>query len=368
MGRTVKRIVMTQQTLREGLYFWHFDLLTGTELAEQARKLDDTKAFFESLQAYSTPGKLKNFRYSAPEVLEQQKALKVLDEVDALLNFLRDHGQTASWLSIAEAVLPTNHDWVDRMKTTRTDILNDLKTSRATELGARAQNVGATLRKLKKEYIDAYAALHAKARLGEHDEKRKTALLNDERLRTLLKLAGVDLMPRQQLVDYQNRLAELKTCGKLTTQELESTPVCPHCDFKPSVEAGTPAGFQLMDQMEAQLDTLVASWTTSLINNLEDPITRANLDLLKTEERTLVEGFIRTRELPVPLDNTFIHALTNVLSGLVKVTLKTPDLQQALRITDGPATPAEMKKRFDDFIDQLTRGKDPAKTRIVLEA
>jgi Family of unknown function (DUF6079) len=26
-----------------------------------------------------------------------------------------------------------------------------------------------------------------------------------------------------------------------------------------------------------------------------------------------------------------------------------------------------MKKRFDSYIDQLTRGKDPAKVRIVLE-
>jgi hypothetical protein len=42
-------------------------------------------------------------------------------------------------------------------------------------------------------------------------------------------------------------------------------------------------------------------------------------------------------------------------------------LQEALQVTDGPATPGEMKKRFDSYIDQLTRGKDPAKVRIVLE-
>ena len=45
----------------------------------------------------------------------------------------------------------------------------------------------------------------------------------------------------------------------------------------------------------------------------------------------------------------------------------TEELQQALQVTDGPATPAEMKKRFDEYIDQLTRGKDPAKVRIVME-
>jgi hypothetical protein len=39
----------------------------------------------------------------------------------------------------------------------------------------------------------------------------------------------------------------------------------------------------------------------------------------------------------------------------------------ALQVTDGPATPVEMKKRFEEYIDQLTKGKDPAKVRIVME-
>jgi hypothetical protein len=32
-----------------------------------------------------------------------------------------------------------------------------------------------------------------------------------------------------------------------------------------------------------------------------------------------------------------------------------------------PATPAEMKKRFEDYLDELTKGKEPGKVRIVLE-
>jgi hypothetical protein len=62
-----------------------------------------------------------------------------------------------------------------------------------------------------------------------------------------------------------------------------------------------------------------------------------------------------------------VHALQEVLRGLFKVTVRAEDLQQALQATGGPATPAEMKKRFEDYIDQLTKGKDPAKVRIVLE-
>ena len=367
VGKIVKRIVMTQQTLREGLSFWGLDLLAGTDLASQASGLDEAKTFFESLQAYSSPGKLKNFRYSAPEVLAFEPAVKALDELDALREFIMDHSPTASWLSTAEAVLPAEHDWVDRMKTTRQDVLDALKQADLTELASQSQGIGAKLQKLKKDYIVAYISLHTKARLGVNDDKRKAGLLNDQRLQTLLKLAGIDLMPRQQLTDYQNRLAGLKSCFALTEQNFDASPICPHCGFRPSVENGTAAGSQMIDQMDAQLDVMVAAWTSTILSNLEDPITQANMDLLKIDDREPLEAFIKSKELPVPLDSNFVHALKEVLSGLVKVTVKAQELQQALQVTDGPATPAEMKKRFEAYIDQLTKGKDPAKVRIVME-
>jgi len=367
VGKIVKRIVMTQQTLREGLSFWGLDLLAGTDLSSQASGLDEAKGFFESLQAYSSPGKLKNFRYSAPEVLAHEKAVKALDELDALREFIMDHSPTASWLSTAEAVLPAEHDWVDRMKTTRQDVLDALKQADLTELASQSQSIGAKLQKLKKDYTVAYIGLHTKARLGVNDDKRKAGLLNDQRLQTLLKLAGIDLMPRQQLTDYQNRLAGLKSCFALTEQNLDASPICPHCGFRPSVETGAAAGSQMIDQMDAQLDAMVTAWTSTILSNLEDPITQANMDLLKIDDREPLEAFIKSKELPVPLDSNFVHALKEVLSGLVKVTVKAQELQQALQVTDGPATPAEMKKRFEEYIDQLTKGKDPAKVRIVME-
>ncbi|MCF7967519.1 MAG: DUF6079 family protein [Methylobacter tundripaludum] len=367
VSKIVKRIVMTQQTLRDGISFWGLDLLTGTDLSSQTNGLNEAKSFFESLQAYTTTGKLKNFRYSAQEVVAHDKAVKALDTLDALREFVMSHSPTASWLSTAEAVFPADHDWVDRMKTTRQDILDAIKQTDLSTLSEQSQTTGAKLQELKKDFRMVYMSLHTKARLGVNDDKRKAALLNDARLQTLLKLAGIDLMPRQQLTEFQNRLVGLKSCFALTEQNLDSTPVCPHCGFRPSVEIGSAAGAQMIEQLDNQLDTLLAGWISTLLGNLEDPITQANLELLKVDDREPLENFIKSRELPVPLDSNFVHALKEVLSGLVKITVKVQSLQEALQVTDGPATPGEMKKRFDGYIDQLTRGKDPAKVRIVLE-
>ncbi len=364
IDKTVRRIVMAQQDMQKGLFFWGQDLLASTALASRAGALDKAKTFFESLQAYSSPGKLKNFRHSVPEIMAHKEALTALDELDALREFVMDHAPTASYLATAEAALPTEHDWVSRMKTTRQSVLSALNQADRVE-AQQSQAIGAEIQKLKRDYTVAYIRLHTKARLGVNDDRRKTALLNDPRLRALVKLADeIDLMPRQQLTDFQNHLMALKSCFALIEQELDATPTCLHCEFKPFTETNTVAGPQQIDAMDEQLDEIAGDWTSILLSNLEAP---DNMDLLKSDDREALEAFIQSRELPMPLSDSFVHALKEVFSGLIKVAIQTQDLQTALKVTDGPATPAEMKSRFDAYIDLLAMGKDPAKVRIVVE-
>ena len=366
IDKTVRRIVMAQQDMQKGLSFWGQDLLASTALASRAGALDEAKTFFESLQAYSSPGKLKNFHHSVPEIMAHKEALTALDELDALREFVMDHAPTASYLVAAEAALPTEHDWVGRIKTTRQNILSALNQADRIE-AQQSQAIGVEIQKLKKDYTVTYIGLHTKARLGVRDDQRKAALLNDPRLQALAKLAEIDLMPRQQLTDFRDSLLALKSCFALTNQELDATPTCLHCGFKPSTETNPVAGPQQIDAMDEQLDEIGEDWTSILLSNLAAPITEANMDLLKTDDREALEAFIQSRELPMPLSDSFVHALKEVLSGLVKVAIQTQDLQTALKVTDGPATPAEMKSRFDGYIDDLTKGKDPAKVRIVVE-
>lgn len=362
-----QRIVMTQQTAQEGLSFWGLDLIAATGLTGQASELSEAKIFFDSLRVYSTPGKLKNFQYKASEVKAHENAVAVLDELDALREFILEHGSIASWLSTAEGTMPSDHDWVKRMRNERRDVLDKLNQGNRQQLSAQSRSIGAKLKELKQDYTVAYIGLHTKARLGARDDERKTELMSDLRLGTLLKLADVDLMPRQQVTDFQNNLAALQSCTDLIDKELEATPFCPHCEFRPAIETGVVAGSQVIAQMDTGLDTMLASWANILLNNLDDPGTRANMGLLKNDEREVLETFIQSQELPTPVQDSFVSALKQALSGLVKVTFKAADIQNALQATDGPATPTEIKKRFEDYIDSLTMGKDPTKVRIILE-
>ena len=174
-------------------------------------------------------------------------------------------------------------------------------------------------------------------------------------------------MPRRQLIDFQDCLIGLKSCFALTEQEVNASPICPHCNFRPVSEPSTAPAGAVLDGLYDELDKLVDNWTRTLLINLEDPATKGNLDLLMPEPRNLVNGFIKNRALPDELDPDFIHALGEVLSGLRKVSVKTADLRDALLYGGSPATPAEMKKRFEEYMDKLVEGKEPGKVRIVLE-
>ncbi len=51
----------------------------------------------------------------------------------------------------------------------------------------------------------------------------------------------------------------------------------------------------------------------------------------------------------------------------VGVSVKITDLRNSLLVGGSPATPTKMRKRFEEYLDGLTKGKEPGKVRIILE-
>ena len=363
----VERLVLVQQSLQTGLSFWSRSLLAQDEVQKLRVTLDETKTFLESLQAYTTTGKFKNFRYDTPEVKGHQSGLDSLAEVKLLEELVVDLGATASYLSTAEAVLPIGHEWIEKMKAAREEVLNQVNDPAKRRAATFRQQTQRKLGDLKKAYVHAYLSMHTKARLGVSEDKHKAQLLRDERVETLKKLATIDLMPRQHLLDFQNRLAGLKSCVRLVEQELDASPVCPHCNFKPGAEPSTASAAAMLEALDGELDKLIDNWTQTLLANLEDPTTKGNMGLLKPEQRKLVDGFIKKRELPGDLGQEFIHALKELLSGLTKVSVTTENLRSALLAGGTPITLAELKKRLDEYLDGLMKGQESSKIRIVIE-
>lgn len=364
---TIRSLVMAQHKLREGFPLWGQRLLSDPEIETRSNALSAAKEFLESLQAYNTPGKLKNFRHDAVTVKSHENALKVLSELDDLDALAGDLSMVTNYLNMAEAVLPEDHDWVAEMKAARKEILGNIGDSKARASQSFQQKTRQKLSQLKQDYVKIYLDLHTKSRLGANEDRRKGTITSGLRLGKLKSLATIDLMPRQHLTGFQNRLSDLKSCFALTDHDLDSLPRCPHCDFKPIVERLTISAKIELENMDDELDQLLDSWTQTLLTNLEDPTTRGNLELLRPASRKLVDAFIKSREFPEKLDQKFISALQEALSGLSKVAVSADDLRDALLSGGSPATPAEIKHRFEEYIEKVTKGMDLGKVRIVLE-
>ena len=367
ISKSVNRLALMRHRLQSRLPFWGRNLLTEEKAQKLHTRLGETKGFLESLQAYNSLGKLKNFQQDVQEVTAHREGFDCLAEIESLQELVADLGSTASFLSTAEAVLPAEHEWVGKMKKARGEVL--------TQLGDPAKRGAATFRQqtrhqladLKKTYVHTYLLLHTRSRLGVNDDRRKNKLMGDERLKVLQKLSTIELMPRRHLSDFQNRLAGLKSCFALTEQEIDASPVCPHCGFKPGAEPPTASAGTILDGLDDKLDELLTNWTRTLLTNLEDPTTKGNLDLLRPESKKLVNNFIKKRVLPDDLAQNFIHALREALSGLRKVSVKMENLRTALLSGGSPVTLDEMKNRFDGYLDELIKGKEPGKVRIVLD-
>jgi len=363
----VEELVMAAQKIQTGIPFWGKNLLQEDEIVSCRQKMEGTKTFLESIQAFNTPGKMTNFKYSESEIRNQGGGLAVLKEVNALQGIVGDLGNLASYLAQAEAYLPDTDSWISTMKTTRDAILISFHDPEERTKPEFKQKTLHQLNELQQGYIEAYASMHQKARLGINDDNRKKALSNDDRLEKLKKLATISTMHASQLVDFQNCLANLTPCYSFLKKDLSATPLCPLCSFKPSQESISVSVGNRLSKLEDDLDKLYDEWTQTLLNNLEDPITQERIDLLTPAMKKHIQELLKARVLPDKLSDEFVQAIREALSDLKKVTIKVPDLKDALLAGGSPFNPGEMKNRLDLYLSQLTAGKDPSKVRIVLE-
>ena len=363
----VGRLVLSQQYLTAIPTFWGRTILSPEEVQKLKQSLEDAKVFLESLQAFNTAAKFKNLKFTKAEIDAQRPNLDALRQTETLKNMSSILGEVAGYLARAEDFLPEDNPWSINLQKKKEEVIAQVGNPSKRSKSGFQQDTLKVLNQLKKDYMSTYAGLHGKARLKVDEDKRKVSLMKDGRLDSLTKLAAIDLMPVTQVSDLQDRLAMLIPCYEFAEVQLQSSPRCPHCEYKPSSETPGPPAINLLETMDNELDDMVQDWTSSLLINLEDPTVAGNLDLLKPNTRKIVDGFLKSRKLPEKIDQAFIKAMKEALSPLKKVVVKADDLWKALLAGGSPATPEELARRFDEFVRSLTKGMDQSKVRIVLE-
>jgi hypothetical protein len=364
--QNVENLVNAQQHL-SSLTFLGRNILSSTDTDSYKSEIEKAKQFLESLQAFNTTGKLKNFQYTASEVEANRKGITLMKEVESLYGFCNSVTNISSYLSTAEAVLPIQNPWLDEVKKAREELVADIADPAKRGSSAFRQQVLGKLSELKKKYMVTYIELHSKARLNLSDDNRKKELRRDSRLTGLDTLSAIGIMPIQQLKEYKEKMASLQPCFSLIPQEMENSPVCPNCSFRPLTESVNIPASKILDSLSDELDNLVTEWTQTLLSNLDDPVAQSNIALLKSEQKKIIRDFVKDKKLPEPINLDFVSAVNEALSSLIKVSVKVEELKAALLYGGTPMTIQEIKSRFESFLQDKSKGKDPSKIRIALE-
>ena len=367
IAELIDRIVRILAQIRNGLSFLGVDLLSVCKYTGAGERLSNLKDFLEYMQNFNAPSKLKQLKKSQEEIAAFRAAILMANTLGKLHDFMQSETQTASYLQAAENSLPAENAWIEKEQNLRRDMVTKLAAANnADEVMAILPEIAGNLQQLKKDYILTYTKLHQNARLTVANETKRNKLRNDTRIQTLRALSSIELMPRQKFQELADKLENMRSCSSLTDAALQNEPVCPACRYTPSREHVQGSAAEILRSIDTQIDDMLEDWTKSILNSLEDPVTKENLELLQADEKTAVQEFIAQKEFALPIDPQLVKALKQVLGGLQKVSINVRDLEAALQ-SGGPAKLDEIQQRFAGYIEKVTHGKDPNKTRIVLE-
>lgn len=362
----VENLVKANQQLASGIPFWGQNLFTDGEVEKFSALLVKAKEFLESLQAYNTPGKLKNFKYDADDIKGYATTFARLKEVEQLQTYCAELAHFTQYLNTAESILPEDHPWVTESKSKRTELLSEIRKPAQRESETFKADALKQLKKLKAGYIKVYLGLYAKARLNLTQDKEKKNLLGDYRLKHLRRLATLDSINSAQLTDFDSQVGKLKTGTVLTEKDLENDPKSAD-GFWPSMEDTSVSCESRLAGLKTGLEKIHQSWTKNLLKDLDDPVIQGNFELLKGPQKKLLKDFMAAKELPDEISAEFLAAIQQALSGLTKLPVNLEELKKALFPDGSPATPTDFKNNFNAYLEKILKGRDPAKVRLVIE-
>jgi hypothetical protein len=103
------------------------------------------------------------------------------------------------------------------------------------------------------------------------------------------------------------------------------------------------------------------------LENLDDPTAKKSLTLLPGEQKTAVNGFLKAKKFPEKISNDVVQGMQTALSGLIAISVHANELLDALSDSGAPCTVDQLQTRFEDFLQEITRGKEQAKVRVLID-
>ncbi len=381
----LERVVEVEHRVTQGQRIWNASLFTdslsihsrdgmvvGSDRPEvsfsQVDLLPHLRAYkrlLEHLQPHNTVGKLRNLRVQPQEVTDGASGRDVTGRVAALLRLMDDLRQPADYMASAAMNLPTDHALHVEMDGLRTGLVRDLRKMGRGDIPVQPGRWPARLAEMKERYIDYYAQEHRRLRLGPDADVRRERIYGDKALQSVLALNRLHILPSHDLDDWKDRIAALKACPKFHDGLLGDEPICPYCGLNLAREGTAGGAEQALDNLETQLDRLLANWRQAVVEALNTEVAQRSLAAMTPAEREAVDSFLEQPEA-INLPDGFVEAANKALRGIEAVDLSVRDLVRALRDGGLPCTVAEFRGRLSRYLQEALRDYNEDNARITL--
>lgn len=352
-----KRTVSVLNKIQGGLIFKGIELISENEASEYRRSFTAFSGFCDKLANYTSEARMKNFQFSVDDINRVLEAKPLIEKVENQLSEINHFNEDISYLQQCKQFITDT-----AFKEEITNEINQLATVLSSNNSKTIEDYKARLSQLKNRYVDWYLKLYLKYRISEADNTQKQALLDSEEKAICDILKEADFLSSGQymrLLRNVDKLQVTKDDKKLREQIL----ISPYQDFNPiDFEDASIVSVQVCKK---ELAELLSTWQQTLKDTLEDPMVKKNMSLLDPTQAKLLKDF-ESDTVKLQKDNALAirNAIMSLHKGLEKIELSLDGMKATF---NKPLTPDEAVDAFKAYVDNISKGKERDKIRIILK-
>lgn len=351
-----KRTVTLLSKIQGGYIFKGIDIVSTDQASKYRQHFTAFSGFCDKLANYTSEAKIKNFAFSVDDlnrILPAKAEVEQLEKQLAELNLLNED---ISYLHQCKQFITDN-----AFKEEVSEAIHQLASVLSKNDEAELEKYKKLLYQLKERYAEWYLDLYLKHRISQKDHTQKIALLDSDAKAICDILKDADFLSSGQFMQWLNKINKLQPADSKVNKNLILT--APYQDFNPADFEG--AEVLNVKQLKTDLEELLDQWTDTLKDTLDDPMVKKKMNLLDDATQKLLSNF-KSGAIELAKDNALrIHnAIMDLHKGLEKVELSIESMKSTF---NKPLTPDEAIEAFKAYIDQIAKGKERDKIRIILK-
>lgn len=350
-----KRAVTLNSKIQNGYTSNGIAILSAEEAKTHQNHFLTFSRFCDKLNSFNSEAKMKNFKFSVDEVNRILESKNDIELIEKQIAELKDFDGLISYLQQCKQYV-VEQSFKDEISKAITKLQECLASGDYKLKTAYKQE----LEDLKVRYADWYLKQYLEYRISENEHTEMLALLDSEEKKVCDILKEMEFLPTAIFHKWQDNLNKLKVADSSVNKEQILN--IPYWEFNPLEFQDQPK--QSVKKLKGEFEEIISSWIKIMQESLEDPMVKKNISLLNNSEKQLLESFESTGDLNLQNALSISTTIMKLHKGLEKVELQQDGLKETF---NKPMTPDEAIEAFKTYVDQISRGKERDKVRIILK-